>query len=88
MREELTGFEREVSIRGCPWVSLLARCTFFLQLFTFCKTKTSDIMPDFSKTSINCIYMSRLEEGCHSTTVELSGLGAVVGEVNSFVKSF
>ena len=24
-----------------------------LQLFTFCKTKTSDIMPDFSKTSIN-----------------------------------
>ena len=24
-----------------------------LQLFTFCKTKASDIMPDFSKTSIN-----------------------------------
>jgi len=47
VREAFTGLEREVNIRGCPWVSLL----------------------------------TRLEEGCHSTTLELSGLGAVVGEV-------
>ena len=25
VREDFTGFEREVSIRGCPWVSLLTR---------------------------------------------------------------
>ena len=28
VREAFTGFEREVNIRGCPWVSLLTRWTF------------------------------------------------------------
>ena len=45
--KDLYGYGREVSIRGCPWVSLV----------------------------------TRLEEGCQKTTMELSGLGSVAGEI-------
>ena len=44
---DLYGYGREVSIRGCPWVSLV----------------------------------TKLEEGCQKTTLELSGLGSVTGEI-------
>ena len=44
---DLYGYGREVSIRGCPWVSLV----------------------------------TKLEEGCQRTTLELSGLGSVTGEI-------
>ena len=44
---DIYGYGREVSIRGCPWVSLV----------------------------------TRLEEGCQKTTLELSGLGSVTGEI-------
>ena len=44
---DLYGYGREVSIRGCPWVSLV----------------------------------TKLEEGCQRTTLELTGLGSVSGEI-------
>merc|ERR1712203_175751 len=47
VQDNVYGYGREVSIRGCPWISLL----------------------------------TRLEEGCVQHSLDISGVGRVVGEV-------